>query len=284
MHQFDFMDARHGLFNLISNVYVDGVRVSPRGHGTREIRHVMIDIHRPTSCVSTGMNRGFNARLAAAESLQLLTGVADARWMQSVAPRYLDLTGGQMTGAYGPRIANQMPYILETLRRDSQSRQAVVQIWDASRDLLKAHGDRPCTTHVTFMVRDGQLETTTHMRSQDVFLGFTYDMVMFSMLHQTVASCLGVRPGHQFHVVESLHIYERDIDRALTVTRPPDTPAVILAGLPMHPGDEWDDVQAMAHAIAYESMTEQTMTGMPEPRTVTWLRKHSEEARRATTV
>ena len=146
-------------------------------------------------------------------------------------------------------------------------------------DLLRAHGDRPCTTQITFLIRNGKLITTTYMRSQDIYLGWTYDMVMFSQLHLTMAACLGVQAGDHVHVVQSMHLYERNLDQALAVTRPPDDPAVILSGLPMQAGDDWADVTAMAREIAYKNMSEQTLSVMPEPRTVTWLRNNSTEAR-----
>lgn len=282
MYTFDFLDARWGLYHLIAHAAMDGHKVSPRGQATHELTHVVATIRRSTTPLALDMNRNINTRLAAAETLQLLGGMADPRWMVAASPRYLSYTGGAMTGAYGPRIAWQMQHVLDALRRDPDTRQAVVQIWSPNDDLLRAHGDRPCTTQITFMIRGGKLITTTYMRSQDIFLGWTYDMVMFSQLHLTMAACLGVQPGDHVHVVQSLHLYERNLDQALAVTRPPDEPAEVLAGLPMQAGDDWSDVTMMARTIAYKNMSESTLSVMPEPRTVTWLRANSTEARSAT--
>lgn len=273
MYQYDFIDARHALYGMIQELLDDKVDiVSPRGQQTRELRNVTMQIRRPETCLPTDMGRGLNPRLAAAEVLQLLSGTADPVWMTAASPSYLSYTGGAMTGAYGPRLRNQMPFIIQTLREDPMSRQAVATIWNPESDLVQVHGDRPCTVYISFMIRRGGLVTSTYMRSQDVYLGLTYDLVMFSQLHQTVANVLDVEAGEMVHTVQSLHLYERDIEKAANVTFPPEWPEETLYGLE---AETWCEIQELAEGIAYSP------TFDAETFTETWLRKHSEVNRAA---
>lgn len=275
MHQFNFLDARQALYHLVPDIYSNGDVVSPRGQKTRELRHVTMSINRSETCLPTGMGRNLNTKLAAAETLQLLGGFADPEWMTRVSPRYLEFTGGAMTGAYGPRLRDQLEHVLMALRDDPDTRQAVAVIWDPSRDLLLAHGDRPCTVYISFMIRRGTLITSTYMRSQDVYLGLTYDLVMFSQLHQTMANLLHLPAGDHVHTVQSLHLYERDFEAAMSIVAPPAWPTTALYGL----GDEcdsWLDVQNLARRISYDK-------GLFVGSTITedWFRVQSEAARAA---
>jgi thymidylate synthase len=271
MYQYDFLDARHALYGMVQELLEPKADVvAPRGQKTRELRNVTMTVRRPETCLATGMGRGLNTKLAAAETLQLLMGSADAEWMTKASPKYLEFTGGAMTGAYGPRLRNQMPFIIQTLRDDKDSRQAVATIWDAERDLVEIHGDRPCTVYVSFMIRRGGLVTSTYMRSQDVYLGLPYDLVMFSQLHQTVANVLDVEADTHVHTVQSLHLYERDEAKAANITMPPAWPTDTLYGLE---GETWYEVQELAESIAYDAdFADETFTEG-------WLRKNSEDAR-----
>lgn len=271
VHQYDFLDARAALYGMVQEL-LDGKAdvVSPRGQKTRELRNVTMTIRRSETCLPQNMGRVFNPKLAAAEVLQLLAGKADEKWMTKASPKYLEFTGGAMTGAYGPRLADQMPFIIQTLRDDPMSRQAVATIWDPQKDLAQVHGDRPCTVYISFMIRRGALITSTYMRSQDVYLGLTYDLVMFSQLHQTVASILDVEPGDHVHAVQSMHLYERDIEKAANITMPPMWPIDTLYGLD---AESWAEVQHLAYSIAYDTdFADETFTEG-------WLRDHSEDAR-----
>lgn len=281
MKLFSFSDPRAALYGLSQEILRYGHKVAPRGQTTREIRHATVRISRPDTCLPTGMGRKFNPRLAAAETLQLLAGVADPDWMTRVSPRYLEFTGGAMTGAYGPRVAPQMQSIIDVITRDPDTRQAVVTIWRPEDDLFRDHGDRPCTVYISFMVRSSRLITSTYMRSQDCYLGLTYDLVMFSQLHHTIANVLDIRAGELVHTVQSLHLYERDFEKAEALTPSPKYPPPdeALCGIG-HGCTTWLEVMADAHAIAYDRDDLIESRRVPATPTERWLRVNSEDARR----
>lgn len=280
MHHFCFKDAREALAALVRLVPDHGDKVAPRGQVTYELRHVTMRIRDSRACLATGMGRKFNSKLAAAETLQLLGGFADPSWMSRVSPQYLKFTGGAMTGAYGPRLRDQLPKAIQTLKDDRDTRQAVVTIWIPERDLFVEHGDRPCTVYMSFMIRDGQLITSTYMRSQDVYLGLTYDLVMFGQLHLSVANVLGVPAGPLMHTVQSLHVYERDLQAVKQISWPDQDvkyPPLLLRGLGTI-YETWEDVQNTARQLAYNADFDDDDLG-PMNQTERWLRQNSEAAR-----
>jgi len=125
---------------------------------------------------------------------------------------------GEVYGAYGPRLfnwkgAHQLANVTRVLRAKPSSRQAVIQLFDAS-DLTEEHDDVPCTCTIQFLVRSDRLQMLAHMRSNDAFLGLPHDVFCFTMLQEIVAADLSLEIGTYRHMVGSLHIYESDVAAA----------------------------------------------------------------------
>lgn len=198
----------------------DGMRVSPRNSGTREVLGVSLHLIEPRArLLCAPPARILNPAYAAAETVWILSG-SDAPWIfdyNSRLRQYAD--DGVLRGAYGPRLRNwagkvdQLHRVVDVLKADRDSRRAVIQLYDPSRD-AHGHKDVPCTLGFRFHLRDGRLHMSTTMRSQDVWTGMPYDVFTFTVLHELVAGWLGVEPGVYHHHVDSLHIYECDMDKA----------------------------------------------------------------------
>ena len=62
-------------------------------------------------------------------------------------------------------------------------------------------------------VRDGKLEWSQIMRSNDVLLGMPYNFVQFTGLQEILAGWLGLELGSYNHYSDSLHLYQRDINK-----------------------------------------------------------------------
>lgn len=206
--------ANDAWLRALGMVLYRGVMVSPRGATTIELPHLtsIIDMHRP---VVTIKERGLNYRFMAAEAYWILSGddsVAGVVPYNSQLLRFSD-NGLNFAGAYGPRIADQLSYALNTLVKDPDSRQAGLTIWvpnpPESRDI-------PCTVAIWFQLRGGLLNVHVFMRSNDLWLGFPYDVFNFSMLGHLAAGLLrdrGVRcqAGALYHTTVSAHLYDDHI-------------------------------------------------------------------------
>jgi thymidylate synthase len=163
-----------------------------------------------------------NPAFAVAETVWILSGT-DASWIYNYNERlrqYAD--DGVLRGAYGPRMrrwggrVDQLYRVVEILKQDPDSRRAVIQLYDPALD-AGGHRDVPCTLGYRFHIRHGRLHMSTSMRGQDVWIGLPYDLFATTVLHELVASWLGVDIGEYHHHVDSLHIYERDLDHVGTL-------------------------------------------------------------------
>lgn len=224
MPEFYFDSAAESLSPLVEHLWFHGESVAPRGIETKEVPHLTIIIGHPNDCLMMGINRKWNHKLAALEALQLIAGRQYPQLMAAVAPstaRFLD--GEAFHGAYGPRLRQQIPKIMDTLRMDMNSRQAIATIWDPAYDGFADTADTPCTVYLSFMIRDGKLIMHTHMRSNDVWWGWCYDVTQFCSLQVHMATAMGLEVGPYVHYADSFHMYyERDFDAVKELTDPAD--------------------------------------------------------------
>ena len=200
--------------DLVSHVRDGGNKVASRGKFHYELPAQQIIVANPEYVSVAETGRGVVPAIGWAEGLQLIAGEAHPQLMTQIAPpfdEYLD--GDVFHGSYGPRIRDQIPRVIERLYEDPGSRQAIVTIWDPAYD-LQHRRDLPCTLSFQFLIRAGRLHMITTMRSNDVYLGFPYDVFQFTLLQKTIARCLKRPIGRYYHNVGSLHLYESDVERS----------------------------------------------------------------------
>lgn len=222
-------DLRAGYVEVIRYVLECGSDAAPRGLRTKELLGTTIILSNPDDALPTGVGRGVNLKIAAAEAIQLVGAFS--------SPELLLHTGGQFNtflepdgtfwGAYGNRIGIQLIRVWEKLCDDPDTRQAVITLWNPLLDNERGHPDYPCTLSLHFMIRDGRLDLHVTMRSNDVWWGLAYDAFQFTQLQLTLAGSLGIAAGRYFHHANSLHMYERDWHRADGLREPIDTHASV---------------------------------------------------------
>jgi len=126
-------------------------------------------------------------------------------------------------GAYGPKIITQTSYVVDTLIKDNDSRQGVLNIW---RENPRSSKDIPCTLSLQFFLREASdnlwLHTIATMRSNDAWLGTPYDTFNFSAISFYIACCLNFRGlkcklGSLNIQAGSRHIYENDFKKLDTI-------------------------------------------------------------------
>lgn len=198
-----------------SMVVFDGELGAPRGIPAAEIRYPTIMIEEPWQLPPVIPARKANWRIGALEACSLVGQVSNPDWLTDQVAAFKKFEeAGVFWGGYGSRVAGQLGLAFETLLEDRDSRQAVVTIFDGHRDLHRKTADVPCTIAVQFMIRQDRLEARTVMRSNDVWLGLTYDLVQFIALQGAMAAALDIPMGPYIHQPGSLHLYETDRQRA----------------------------------------------------------------------
>lgn len=252
-------NAEAGYRSLLAAVLGDGEKISPRGLPTRELDNVVIVHNQPENLLLTGIGRTLSTGLAAFEALQLVGGFSDPDLLVKVAPRYKDfLDGDSFHGSYGLRTKFKTGLVAQRLLDDPSTRRANMTMWEDSLDLsMEGLHDYPCTMHANFRVCHGALDLTIVMRSNDLWLGYPYDIMQFSILQLTMADFLGVRVGAYTHIAHSLHLYERDVEKAeILLSQKPvyDNRPWCIGGIGAYLDDsrrEWWRVQERARDIVY---------------------------------
>jgi thymidylate synthase len=103
------------------------------------------------------------------------------------------------------------------LIEDKDSRQALLR-FSLPEHQWKGNKDQTCTLSGLFLIREDRLNLSIVMRSNDLWLGLTYDLPWFmSLMDKMVEELKPFYPtltkGHYTHTVHSLHCYERDEEK-----------------------------------------------------------------------
>lgn len=176
---------------------------------------VMTQYLRPTERVLFNPRRDANAVFHLMESFWMLAGERNVQWLKQFSNNIATYAeeDGNIHGAYGHRWRghfdeDQLVRVVEILRADPTSRQAVVQMWDPTADLYGAWKDRPCNTAIYFDCRGGKLNMTVACRSNDILWGcYGANAVHMSMLQEVLAYAVGVPVGVYRQFSNNWHAY-----------------------------------------------------------------------------
>lgn len=218
--------------------------VAPRGLKVREAgERVSIVIARPGDGFVEAEGRELNHAVTAVEGLSLVGQVSMPELITDRVGAFAPYANdGIFWGAYGARAAGDVGEVVKLLKRDPDSRQAVITLFDSDRDLGRPDvKDVPCTLSIQFLLRDqrygpedGDVRKALHvwvaMRSNDAWLGLPYDLGQFSLLQMAVAQALGAGLGTYTHTVGSMHLYEQNWDAAALIHGPRSTPRGVQFG------------------------------------------------------
>ena len=106
---------------------------------------------------------------------------------------------------------NQVDKIIELLKVDPNSRRAVLNFNVPNPNVIETK-DEICTIALQMYIRNGKLNCTGIMRSNDIWLGTPYDVAFFTELQKYVAHRLNVECGTYTHFVVSIHCYDRNLE------------------------------------------------------------------------
>lgn len=102
---------------------------------------------------------------------------------------------------------DQWEWCKQELNNNPNSRRAVIHIKEPSD---KDSKDVNCTVCLQFFIRDEKLYCTTYMRSNDIWLGYPYDVFQFTCMQILMSMELGIELGTYTHIAGSLHLYGRN--------------------------------------------------------------------------
>lgn len=239
------------LHQSIEKVIKRGSRLANNRRGAnRELCGVLLRLNNPLARLSHTERRG-KIFSALGELAWYLAGDNTGEFVTYYIKRYekeLE-SDGTINGAYGPRLfgqkgrqASQFDRVIRLLRERPDTRQAVMQVFDA-RDLSRKVNDVPCTCTLQFMIRSNQLNLFVTMRSNDAYLGLPHDVFSFTMLQEIVARTLGCDLGQYSHYAGSFHIYDENLEAARRYLDEgwQDQESAAMPGMPA--GDPWPSIR-----------------------------------------
>lgn len=234
------------LNQALRGLLANGISARPTKGATLELTGVALNLTNPRARLSRAESRG-TVFSCLGELLWYLSRSDDLAQISYYISRYGEFSddGRTLHGAYGPRMfnlngCNQLDRAIELLKRNSASRKAVVQLFDAS-DLDKDSKDVPCTCVLQFLVRNDLLHLVAYMRSNDIMLGLPHDVFAFTMIQELVARSLEIELGGLTHFVGSLHLYEENLPLAHDYLNEGWQSLAPMAAMPS--GDPWPHVE-----------------------------------------
>jgi len=112
--------------------------------------------------------------------------------------------------ADGRRI-DQMADVIETIRRNPDSRRLIVSAWNVGE--LDRMALQPCHAFFQFYVAGGRLSCQLYQRSADLFLGVPFNIASYALLTHMVAQQCDLEPGEFIWTGGDCHIYSNHFDQ-----------------------------------------------------------------------
>ncbi|MDX1158767.1 thymidylate synthase [Sinorhizobium medicae] len=194
-----------------------GDEVAVRGQLTREICNQVTVLERPLERFLFLPGRLNDCFAQIAEAIWVVAGRNDIAWLSHYLPRAPDFSddGKTWRAGYGPRLRNwrgrsdQLDEVRKLLLNDPSTRRAVMSIFDPELDYASSR-DIPCNNWIGWLIRDGRLNMSIAIRSNDAMWGFSgANAFEWSVLHELLARWTNTQVGTATFFAASFHLYER---------------------------------------------------------------------------
>ncbi len=208
--------------DLLAEILETGADKADRtGTGTRSLfgKQLRYDLADGFPLITT---KRVHLRSIAYELLWFLRGDGNARWLQEHGVTIWDEWAGP-DGDLGPvygvqwrswptpdgRHVDQLQQVLDTLRRDPDSRRMVVSAWNVAE--LDKMALAPCHAMFQFYVADRKLSLHLYQRSADMFLGVPFNIASYALLAHMVAQQTGLGLGELIWTGGDCHVYDNHV-------------------------------------------------------------------------
>ncbi len=124
------------------------------------------------------------------------------------------LHDGEFAYTYNERMGWALPTLIAELKKNPNSRQLYLGIWDPQVDIERLGGQSrvPCSLGYLFQLRRGNLNMTYFMRSCDFITHYHNDAYLAVKLLEYVAKQTEHCVGTFTHYMGSLHVYQKDVE------------------------------------------------------------------------
>lgn len=213
--------------DLLRHVLEEGTpKMDRTGTGTRSIfgHQLRYDLSQGFPLVTT---KRVHMKSVVYELLWFLRGDSNIAWLQENGVRIWNEwadADGELGPIYGVQWRSwptpdgghidQITRVLETLRRNPNSRRMIVSAWNVAD--LDRMALEPCHALFQFYVADGKLSCQLYQRSADLFLGVPFNIASYALLTHMVAAQTGLDVGDFIWVGGDCHIYDNHVEQVAT--------------------------------------------------------------------
>ena len=235
-----YMENNHinkQVYNLLEDLYAVGNLTTPRGFKCKGANLATLEID-PLYPLMDFKSRPFNWRYYAGELCWYLKKTNNIDFINNFSSFWKNISdNGKCNSNYGhillnyhpstvdenhhgPELigsaVNQLEWAYNSLVKDKDSRQAVAFL-NCPYYQHEGTKDFVCTMYLNFFINKDYLEMKVQMRSNDIFLGITYDSPWFSSIHQSMYLNLkniypDLKLGMYWHCADNIHYYEKHFD------------------------------------------------------------------------
>jgi thymidylate synthase len=258
------------MLSLWRTCMLDGEQVGPRGQSTRELTDFSFSID-PKYPFMSFVRRAYDVEYFKKEMLWKLRADKFDDSIKQHAAMWAKVQNhdGSFNSNYGQYWFGEQRgfwHVVEELKRDASSRQAVIPMLNASH-MTPETVDKVCTFGLGFRIRRGKLHMSVSMRSSDQIFGLGTDLPTFSFLYRMVHGALiSTYPdlviGDLNVTAISSHIYSRHYDMVHEI---------ILRGKTEYQMVEMPWIDGMAEVLFLISTKGQYTYAPPEFKLANWL-------------
>jgi len=216
----DGVDAAYE--ELLADVLTNGVPKGDRtGTGTRSVfaRQLRYDLKAGFPRITT---KFVAMKAVKGELLWFLRGGTNVRWLQERGITIWDAwadADGELGPVYGSQwrswpvrdgqAIDQIARLIETLRRDPDSRRMLVSAWNVGE--LGAMALAPCHAFFQCYAARGHLSLQVYQRSADLFLGVPFNIASYALLTHMLAQQADLEVGELVWTGGDCHIYDNHV-------------------------------------------------------------------------
>lgn len=209
---------------LLAEVLAHGVPKGDRtGTGTRSVfaRQLRYDLTDGFPRITT---KFVAMKAVKGELLWFLRGDMNARLLQELGISIWDEwagPNGELGPVYGEQwrswptrdggTIDQIAAVIDTLRRDPDSRRMLVSAWNVSD--LDRMALAPCHAFFQCYVARGRLSLQVYQRSADLFLGVPFNIASYALLTHMLAQQTDLEVGELVWTGGDCHIYDNHVEQ-----------------------------------------------------------------------
>ena len=243
--------------------------LSPRSLKTNELINVTLHINSPVQRILTLKSRHISLYYLAGELCFYLSGSRSLAFISHYSKFWNKISdnGRTVNSCYGYKIFkkktnkfSQFECARQKLLRDKDTRKAIIMLHTDENNVLYSK-DNICTIYLQFFIRDDFLILITHMRSNDIFFGLTYDIPFFTILQEIMLVHLRrkypyLKLGTYIHNAGSMHFYEKDRNVIFECSRD-----VVSAPSQLMPGITEKTLEELPLLLKYEEQLRREWKG-----------------------